>query len=209
MPEVHFFIGRLFRTEVGAPVVREALEPGAFGWRQPPHGVSALDCTGTFCNEGGLQFLLEGRCELGVLPLIEGVSANAIAHGSWVFIIPCKDGRRFLLRHLRETARGHGVDDMAVNGVEGEGNILVYTIALGAVLILSTDHGALQYKGLLLCSRIGTHHRRAVAQVTNLITLILRESDYGNAALVAGGISTVSVKRPCGFRISLMIRTAS
>lgn len=70
---------------------------------------------------------------------------------------------------------------MAVNGIEGERNIFVDAITLGTVLVLTADHGALQYKGLLLCSGIGAHHSGAVAQVTNFITLILRESNNGNA----------------------------
>ena len=39
-----------------------------------------------------------------------------------------------------------------------------------------------------------------VTEVANLITLILRESNHGNAALIAGGVDAVPVKRPCGFR---------
>ena len=58
----------------------------------------------------------------------------------------------------------------------------------------------MQHKGLLLRSGIGTHHGGAVTEVTHLITLILRESNHRNSALVAGGISAVAVKRPCGFR---------
>ena len=58
----------------------------------------------------------------------------------------------------------------------------------------------MQHKGLLFRPGISTHHSGAVAQVTNLIPLILRESDNSNAALVAGGIAAVAVQCPCGFR---------
>ena len=39
-----------------------------------------------------------------------------------------------------------------------------------------------------------------VSEGTNLIPLILRESNNGDASLVAGGVTAVAVKRPCGFR---------
>ena len=89
---------------------------------------------------------------------------------------------------------------MAVNGVKCKADILVDAVTLGTVFVLTADHGALQYKGLLLCSGIGAHHSGAVAQVTHFVTLILRESNNGNAALIAGGVAAVPIKRPCGFR---------
>ena len=57
----------------------------------------------------------------------------------------------------------------------------------------------MQHIGLLFRPGIGAHHSGAVAQVTHFITLILRESNNGNAALIAGGVAAVAVKRPCGF----------
>ena len=83
---------------------------------------------------------------------------------------------------------------------EGERNILIDAVALGTVPVLATDHGTLQHKGLLFRSCVGTHHSGVVAQVTHFVTLILRESDHGNTALIAGGIAAVAVQRPCGFR---------
>ena len=71
MPEVHFFIGRFFRAEVGAPVVREALKPCALGGCQTPDGVSALDSARPFCHQCRLKLLFKGRSELGVLPLVK------------------------------------------------------------------------------------------------------------------------------------------
>ena len=200
MPEVHFLIGRFFRAEVGAPVVREALKSGTLGGRQTPDGISALDSTRTFCHQCRLKLLFKGRSELGVLTLVEGISANAVADGGRVFVIPCEDGRRFFLGNLGEAACCHTVHGMAVNGIEGKTDILVDAIALGTVFVLTADHGALQHKGLLFRPCIGTHNSGAVTEVTHLITLILRESDNGNAALVAGGVAAVPVKRPCGFR---------
>ena len=137
MPEVHLLVGRFFRTEVGAPVVREPLQPCAFDGRQPPNGVSAphADCVR-------------------------------------VFVVPRHDGGRGVLLHLREAACGHGIYGVAVYGIECERYILVDAVALGTVLVLSTDHGAL--------NGVALHN--------------------GNAALVAGGIAAVAVKRPCGFR---------
>ena len=86
---------------------------------------------------------------------------------------------------------------MAVYGIKGKADIFVNAIALWTVLIVSTDHGALQHKGLLLRSGIGTHHGGVVSEVTNLITLILRESDHSNATLVAGGVAaTGSIPPP-------------
>ena len=58
----------------------------------------------------------------------------------------------------------------------------------------------MQHKGLLFRPCVGAHHSGAVTEVTNLIPLILRESDNDNAALIAGGVAAVAVKRPCGFR---------
>ena len=58
----------------------------------------------------------------------------------------------------------------------------------------------MQHKGLLFRPGISTHNSGAVSEVTNLIPLILRESDNSNSTLIAGGIAAVSVKRPCGFR---------
>lgn len=72
VPEVHFLIGRFFRTEVGTPVVREALESGALGGRQTADGVSALDSARPFCHQRRLKLLFKGRSELSVLPLVEG-----------------------------------------------------------------------------------------------------------------------------------------
>ena len=57
----------------------------------------------------------------------------------------------------------------------------------------------MQHKGLLFRPCVGAHNSGAVAQVTHFITLILRESNNGNAALIAGGIAAVPIKRPCGF----------
>ena len=88
---------------------------------------------------------------------------------------------------------------MAVNGVKCKADILVDAVTLGTVFVLTADHGALQHKGLLFRPCVGAHHSGAVAQVTNLIPLILRESDNGNSALIAGGVAAVAVKRPCGF----------
>ena len=89
---------------------------------------------------------------------------------------------------------------MAVYGIEGEADIFVDAVTLRTVFVLTTDHGTLQHKGLLFRPCVGAHHSGAVAEVTNLITLILRESDNSNSTLIAGGIAAVSVKRPCGFR---------
>ena len=87
-----------------------------------------------------------------------------------------------------------------IYGIKGKADILVDAIALGTVFVLAADHGALQHIGLLFRPGIGAHHSGAVTEVTNFITLILRESNNGNAALIAGGIAAVTVKRPCGFR---------
>lgn len=94
-------------------------------------------------------------------------------------------------------AKAYGVP---VCRIQCEADIFVHAAALGTVFVISANHRALQYKGLLLCSGIGAHHSGAVTEVTNLIPLILRESYHGDAALVAGGIAAVAVKRPCGFR---------
>ena len=108
MPEVHFLIGRFFRAKVGTPVVREALKPCALGGRQPSDGVSVLDSARTFGYQCRLKLLFKGRSELGVLPLVEGVSSDAVAHSGRVFVVPCKDGRRFFFGNLGEATRGHG-----------------------------------------------------------------------------------------------------
>lgn len=117
VPEVHFLIGRLFRAKVGTPVVREALKPCALGGRQPSDGVSALDGSRTFCYQCRLKLLFKGRSELGVLPLVEGVSADAVANGGGVFVVTGKDSRCFFLGNLGEAARCHAVHGMAVNGI--------------------------------------------------------------------------------------------
>ena len=88
MPEVHFLIGRLFRAEVGTPVVREALKSGALSGRQPSDGVSVLDSTRPFCHQRRLKLLFKGRSELSVLPLVEGVSADAVARQRWGLCSP-------------------------------------------------------------------------------------------------------------------------
>ena len=54
---------------------------------------------------------------------------------------------------------------MAVDRIEGEADILVDAVSLGAVLIITTNHGTLD--------RIAFH--------------------YGNATLIASGVSTVPV----------------
>ena len=113
MPEVHFLIGRLFRAEVGTPVVRETLKSGALGGRQTADGVSALDSTRSFCHQCRLKLLFKGRSELGVLPLVEGISADAVANGGRVFVVPCEDSRCFFLGNLGEAARCHAVHGMA------------------------------------------------------------------------------------------------
>ena len=172
MPEVHLFIGRFFRTEGGTPVVREALESGALGGRQTADGVSALDSTRSFGYQCRLKLLFKGRSKLGVLPLVKGVSADAVTYGVGVFIVPCHDGGRGFFLYLRIAAGGYGIDGVSVHGIERERNILVDAIALGTVLVLATDHGTLN--GVAL--------------------------NNSNAALVAGGIAAVAVKRPCGFR---------
>ena len=117
MPEVHFLIGRFFRAEVGAPVVREALKPGTLGGRQTPDGISALNSTRSFGHQCRLKLLFKGRSELGVLPLVEGVPANAVANGGGVFVVTGKDSRCFFLGNLGEAARCHAVHGMAVNGI--------------------------------------------------------------------------------------------
>ena len=171
VPEIHFLISRLFRAEVGAPVVREALEPGAFGWCQPADGVSALDSTRSFCHQCRLKLLFKGRSELGVLPLVEGISADAVANGSRVFIVPCHDGGRGFFLHLRIAAGGHGIDGVSVHGIERKRDLLVDTVTLRTVFVLTTNHGALN-------------------------GIALHNSD---AALIAGGVTVVAIERPCGF----------
>lgn len=82
VPEVSFLIGRLFRTEIGAPVVREALKSGAFGGRQPSDGVSdaAANCVWIFviprhnCRRGFLLDLCIASCGHG----IHSVTVNGI-----------------------------------------------------------------------------------------------------------------------------------
>ena len=101
---------RLGNTQVIAPPVRESLQSGTFGGSQSADGVSALNSTGAFGYEGGLQFRLEGRCELGILALVEGIPADAVANGGGVFVITSKNGGSLTLGHLGKTAGGHGVD---------------------------------------------------------------------------------------------------
>ena len=177
VPEVHFFIGRFFRAEIGTPVVREALKPGTLGGCQTPDGVSALDSTRSFGYQCRLKLLFKGRSEFGVLPLVEGVSTDAVANGGGVFVVTGKDGRSLIFGNLGKAADCHGIDSVAVDRIEGKADILVDAVTLWTVLIVSTDHGALQHEGLLLRSGIGTHHGGVVSEVTNLITLILRESN--------------------------------
>ena len=117
VPEVHFLIGRLFRAKVGTPVVWEALKPCALGGRQPSDGVSVLDSTRPFCHQRRLKLLFKGRSELGVLPLVEGISAYAVADSGGVFVVPREDGRSLIFGNLGKAAGCHAVHGMAVNGI--------------------------------------------------------------------------------------------
>ena len=117
MPEVHFLIGRFFRAEVGAPVIREALKSGTLGGRQTPDGISALDSARTFGYQCRLKLFLKGRSELGVLPLVEGVSADAVANGGGVFVVTGKDGRSLIFGNLGKAAGCHGIDSVAVDRI--------------------------------------------------------------------------------------------
>lgn len=83
-----------------------------------------------FCHQCRLKLLFKGRSELGILPLVEGISAYAVANGGRIFVVPCEDSRCFFLGNLGEAARCHAVHGMAVNGIEGEGYIFVDAIAL-------------------------------------------------------------------------------
>ena len=87
-----------------------------------------------------------------------------------------------------------------VRRIQCEADILVYAAALRPVFLRAADHGALQHKGLLFRSGTGAYHGGVITEVTHLIPLVLRESDNGNAALIAGGVTTVAIKRPCSFR---------
>ena len=60
-----------------------------------------------------------------------------------VFEVPCHQRRAFLLCKMRVAARRHGIDGMTVRSVERKTHILYDTASLRAVLILPSDHRAL------------------------------------------------------------------
>ena len=200
VPEVHLPVGRFFRSEIRTPTVRKSLKAGAFRRSEPSDRVTALNGSGTFRYQCRLKLLRKGRVEFGVLSLVECISADAVTDCSRGLIVSCENGRRFSFGCLSEATGCYGVNRMSVDGVECERHIFIDAVTLGSVFVSTTDHAALQDKGLLFCSGIGTHRSRTPGKVTNFVPLILRESDNRNAALIAGGIAAVCIYCPCGFR---------
>ena len=162
---------RFGNAQVITPPVWEPLQSGTLGWSQPADGVSALNSTGAFGNEGGLKFLFKGGGELCVLALVESVPANAVANSGGVFVITGKHRGSLILGNLGEAAGGHSIDGMAVDCIEGEADIFIDAVTLGAILVIATDH-------------------RTLDSVT------LHNS---NAALVTSGVATVAIKSAGGF----------
>ena len=58
-----------------------------------------------------------------------------------VFVVPCHQGRRLFLCGLHIGAGGHGVDCVAVGGIEREADLLVDAITLGTIFLLSSNQG--------------------------------------------------------------------
>ncbi len=206
-PEGNILFGRLVRSEGGTPPVREALESRALRRCKPADDVVR------FFRHGRRILVIRSHkrvddvlFRLGVIGVFaRGV--NGVCHGSRS---PCQH-RRFDFRFYRDAelsvmslierrpvnAVSHGV---TVNSVEGKRYVLVDAIALGTVPVLAADHGALQHIGLLFCPGISTHNSGAVSEVTNLIPLILRESDNSNSTLIAGGVAAARINGTGGVR---------
>ena len=165
-PECQLFFGRVFRSEISAPPVRESLQSGTLGRCQTADGI------GHRCR---LRFrVVDDQTVIESILPIEAAGMRPSCHrshntlvqmrcrcdGGRVFVIPRHQGRCDFFCHLHIGAGGHGIhilrcaDCVSVCRIQGKAYILIDAISLRTILVLAADHVALQDEGLLLHPRL-------------------------------------------------------
>ena len=149
-PAIRFFIGWRGAFKVLAPAVRVALQPAALAWRKAAHQIFLGRGNGAWPlrHQRGRFFFADVHAVLRVLTgrkagAIQRVDRLVLSDHRRILVVPRHERRGFLLVQLGERTRGHGIYGMAVYRVQRKCHLTVDAVALRAVLLFASDHGAL------------------------------------------------------------------